>query len=176
MTEAAGLVGLALIVLWGLYRFEVRPVEALGSLPLPFATQWETWLSVQSHARWGHTAYLMGQISDTGWWYYYPIAFLLKTPLSILMLIIAATISFIKKGWRRWRAEMLLWLYPAAYALVTLFSTIAIGYRFLLVVLPFTYVFVARLFQRRCHKRWGLLAAAALGVDLEREMELPAPL
>jgi hypothetical protein len=39
--------------------------------------------------------------------------------------------------------------YPAIYALVTLFSTIAIGYRFLLVIVPFLYVSVGRLVAKR---------------------------
>ncbi|RMF29993.1 MAG: phospholipid carrier-dependent glycosyltransferase, partial [Chloroflexi bacterium] len=40
--EAAILVGMALLVLWGLYRFELRPLERPGAppWPLPFATQW----------------------------------------------------------------------------------------------------------------------------------------
>jgi len=145
LTETSVLVGLALLVLWALYGFEMRPVEGLGDLPLPFATQWETWLRTQIHAREGHTAFLMGQISSKGWRTYYPVAFLLKTPLPLLILLVAAILGFLRRGWRRWRAESPLWLYPSAYALVTLFSTIAIGYRFLLVVLPFIYVFVSRL-------------------------------
>jgi 4-amino-4-deoxy-L-arabinose transferase-like glycosyltransferase len=146
--EVAVLVGLAGLVLWGLYRFELRPLEN-GTWPLPFATQWETWLGTQAHARGGHTAFLMGEIRDTGWWYYYPVAFLLKTPLPTLILLVVAGVSFLRQGWRRWRTEALLWVYPAAYALVTLGSTIAIGYRFLLVVLPFLYVFIARLIAPR---------------------------
>ncbi len=145
--EAVVLVGLALLVLWGLYRFEWRPLERPGAppWPLPFATQWETWLGVQRHARQGHTAFLMGEIRATGWWYYYPLAFLLKTPLPLLLLLLGAVVVFLGAGPSRWREELPLWAYPVAYGLVTLFSTIAIGYRFLLVLLPFLDVFVARL-------------------------------
>jgi len=28
-------------------------------------------------------AYLFGDISTTGWWYYFPVAFLLKTPVTL---------------------------------------------------------------------------------------------
>ncbi|MBN1177753.1 MAG: glycosyltransferase family 39 protein, partial [Anaerolineae bacterium] len=132
--EAAGLAGLASLVLWALYGFEVRPVAGLGGLPLPFATQWETWLGVRTHAQEGHTAFLMGEISARGWLAYYPLAFVLKTPLPLLALLGAAAARFLRAGPRRWAAEMPAWLYPAAYAGVTLFGTIAIGYRFLLVV------------------------------------------
>jgi 4-amino-4-deoxy-L-arabinose transferase-like glycosyltransferase len=145
LAQAALLVGLALFVLWALYGFEVRSVEGLGNMPLPFATQWEIWLRTRVHAQEGHAAFLMGQVSHTGWRAYYPIAFALKTPLPALMLLAVATLSFLRRGPRRWWAESLLWVYPISYGLVTIFSTIAIGYRFLLVVLPFVYVCVARL-------------------------------
>jgi 4-amino-4-deoxy-L-arabinose transferase-like glycosyltransferase len=160
--EAAVIAGLAVLVLWGLYRFELRPVGALGNLSLPFATQWETWLGTRTHAREGHTAFLMGQISSKGWWTYYPIAFLLKTPLPLLILLAAAVVHFLRQGWQRWRAETLLWVYPMAYALITLFSTIAIGYRFLLVVLPFAYVFIARLLTPRITPHASRLTLYAL--------------
>jgi hypothetical protein len=34
-------------------------------------------------------AFLMGQFSDTGWWYFFPLAVLIKTPLSLLALAAA---------------------------------------------------------------------------------------
>ncbi len=162
LAEAAGLVGLAALVMWALYRFELRPVSGWGGMPLPFATQWEIWRSTQTHAREGHTAFLMGRISGSGWWYYYPLAFLLKTPLPTLLLLTAAMIlkisesanrqianpkSKIGKSANRQIALRWAWLvlYPVIYAVATLFSTIAIGYRFLLVILPFLYVFIAQL-------------------------------
>jgi hypothetical protein len=38
------------------------------------------------HAGRGHESYLLGQWSDTGWWYYFPVAFVLKTPVPLLVL------------------------------------------------------------------------------------------
>jgi len=35
------------------------------------------------------TAYLLGQISYTGWWYYFPVAVLVKTPVALLILFFA---------------------------------------------------------------------------------------
>ncbi|RLC61472.1 MAG: hypothetical protein DRI48_10715 [Chloroflexi bacterium] len=160
--EAAALVGLAVLVLWMLYGFEVRTVNAGGNLPLPFATQWEIWLGTHSHVREGHTAFLMGEIGGRGWHMYYPIAFALKTPLPVLILLAATMVGFLRQGWRRWRAELPLWVYPCAYAGVTLFSTIAIGYRFLVVVLPFVYVFVSRLAAPRHTPRALRLTLCAL--------------
>ena len=39
---------------------------------------------VAAHAKEGHLAYLFGRKSQHGWWYYFPIALLFKTPLPFL--------------------------------------------------------------------------------------------
>ncbi len=41
------------------------------------------------HAQSGHPAGLLGMYGRRGWWYYFPVAFALKTPLPILLLSIA---------------------------------------------------------------------------------------
>lgn len=41
---------------------------------------------VAAHAKEGHTAYLFGHRSEHGWWYYFPVALLFKTPLPFLAL------------------------------------------------------------------------------------------
>ena len=38
----------------------------------------------------GADAFLLGAYSPTGWWYYFPLAFLMKTPLTTLLVIAAA--------------------------------------------------------------------------------------
>jgi hypothetical protein len=134
--QLALLVGLAILTLWALYGFEFRPY--------PLATHWLLWQMLRQHVAEGHAAFLMGQVGHHGWWYYYPVALLLKTPLPTLLLIGAALILHLRSPWRGW-AERDLWLYPLLYGIATLFSTIAIGYRYLLPILPFLYVFVGRL-------------------------------
>lgn len=41
---------------------------------------------VAAHAKEGHLAYLFGRRSQHGWWYYFPVALLFKTPLPFLAL------------------------------------------------------------------------------------------
>jgi hypothetical protein len=40
----------------------------------------------------GNTAYFLGQVSAAGWWYYFPVVFLLKEPVPSLVLIFTALI------------------------------------------------------------------------------------
>jgi hypothetical protein len=42
---------------------------------------------VLTHAGRGHESYLLGNWSNEGWWYYFPVAFLLKTPVALLGLL-----------------------------------------------------------------------------------------
>ncbi len=125
------LLAVATLTLWALYGFELQPY--------PFATHLLLWQMLRKHAIEGHAAFLMGQVGQHGWWYYYPVAFLLKTPLPSLILFGVALTTLIRSPQQAWRQRSL-WLYPLLYAVPTLFSTIAIGYRYLLPALPFLFV------------------------------------
>ncbi|PIT97087.1 hypothetical protein COT77_03435 [Candidatus Berkelbacteria bacterium CG10_big_fil_rev_8_21_14_0_10_41_12] len=47
------------------------------------------------HTEGGHDSYLLGQFSHTGWWYYFPVAILLKDPIPTLLLIGFGIINFV---------------------------------------------------------------------------------
>ncbi|MEA3341993.1 MAG: hypothetical protein U9R15_18675, partial [Chloroflexota bacterium] len=166
--------GLGFLVLWATYGFEFRPVVG-GSLPVPLATQWEVWREMRAHLAGGHTAYLMGQISDTGWLSYYPLAFALKTPLATLVLLALALVTFairhspfairhspfairhsqfsirhspfaIRHSQLAIRnSQLTMWLYLGGYVAAALLSNVNTGYRFLLPILPFCYLLIASL-------------------------------
>ncbi len=160
-----GMVTVAVVVLWALYGFEVRPLPeiAAGTIPIPMASHLKRWFRLQSNLDYGRETFLLGQNSMHGWWLYFPIAFALKTPLPTLFLVTVVGASLILPlihrlvlSWRkmsiahhqstRLRTPDLLsrLLFPAAYALLSLSSTINIGYRHLLPTLPFLYVLLSR--------------------------------
>lgn len=47
-------------------------------------------LMILQRASGGNTAYFLGELSAEGWWYYFPVVFLLKEPLPSLILILLA--------------------------------------------------------------------------------------
>ncbi len=135
---------LAALTLWAIYRFEVRPVAG-SPIPLPAATHLEIYRSLQEHYRLGHPAFLMGQNRDHGWWYYFPVAFALKTPLPTCLLALAALIgrpALTPQALRRWAP---LAVFPLVYLASTPLSSVNIGYRHLLPVLPFLFILAGRL-------------------------------
>ncbi|MBN1641400.1 MAG: glycosyltransferase family 39 protein [Anaerolineae bacterium] len=87
----------------------------------------------QRHFELGHQAFLMGEHRITGWWYYFAVAFALKTPLPLLVLAAAGSVCL----WRRRWDLAFLAAPPLILSVVSLLSTVNIGYRYLLPVLPF---------------------------------------
>lgn len=89
-----------------------------------------------------HPSFLLGQRSIEGWWYYFPVTFLLKTPLSTLLLIgLAAVLS---ARHRSWRDELFLLVPALLYFLFGALSGFNVGYRHLFPTLLFFLVFASK--------------------------------
>jgi 4-amino-4-deoxy-L-arabinose transferase-like glycosyltransferase len=104
---------------------------------------------LSEHDNGGHQSYLMGQFGMQGWWYYFPVAFLVKTPVgTILILALAIPIGLI--GWKRLRPfgfPLLGLVIPSAvFLFFCIRSHIDIGHRHLLPFYPFAYVVAAAVF------------------------------
>lgn len=89
---------------------------------------------------WKHSAYLMGAISEDGFWSYFPVAFAVKTPVPTLLLLIAAAGMLFYKA----RPRLCLWLVlpPLVYFALAVLSRFNIGIRHLLPVYPFLFVLI----------------------------------
>ncbi len=115
---------IALLLVWTGYRFAIGHVDYLdATLPAPaFFTGIRY---VYLHNNVGHLAYLLGHLSQHGFWYYYPVVLAVKTPLATLLLLaIAIGLAFRK-------IAMPLALIAALLA-VGFFSHINIGVRHIL--------------------------------------------
>ena len=117
--------------------------------------------------------YLLGKFSPTGWWYYFPVAFAVKTPVATLVAIaLAAWLGLHWRPWRRLRSISFTWFVMAVplgvYATASLASHINIGIRHLLPAYPFLFVLTAALLTRTSW-RWKsavlLLLVAGLGAE-----------
>jgi len=156
--------GVAALVVWAGYGFEVGAVSRLP-FPLPAATHLRIFQSLHEHYELGHPTFLMGRVSSHGWWWYFPAAFVLKTPLPILILAVVGCGLWVLScglrvegytlsvtGYRTCFSRithhasritsgaLALLLFPLLYAASSLFSSVNIGYRHLLPLLPFLYV------------------------------------
>jgi len=153
------------LALWACYRFEWSALKGT-SVSLPLATHIRM-LDILIRQK-GRLAFLWGEIRPGGWWWYFPFAFAVKSPIPYLIGVGAALLLTARK-WRTIGDEMTLWFFPVVYWAIAIQSGLNIGYRHLLPTLPFAYVGLARLGQWMFAplSRWRLIArwaTAALGV------------
>jgi len=116
------------------------------------------------HNALGHPAFLLGAYSDHGWWYYFPVAFALKTTIPFL-LITLVSLAWAVFGAIRREVRFLVLLAPAGiYALMAIFASINIGIRHLLPVFPFLFILGGALLDRLLRARRNHRLAVALVV------------
>lgn len=107
--------------------------------PVPAYSMWKGIVRFYAHEYWGHDSYLLGNYSRHGWWYYFPVAFAVKTPVSLLAMLLAAAVLGIRFG-EPW-AELLL---PAGlFFAASMGGSIDIGIRHIAPVYPFLFIAVA---------------------------------
>ena len=90
----------------------------------------------QARAR-QRTAYLGGSVKEGGWWFYFPAAFLMKTPLVLLVVGAAGLVLLARRFRERWLTLAFVLLPPAVFFTVAMTGTINIGLRHILPVYPF---------------------------------------
>ena len=139
-------------------------LHALERAPLPAPRILDGFWQVHNHVEGGHAAYLLGHNSTRGWWYFFPVALGVKTPLGLLILTAIGFLALARQklrpfDWQAWA--------PAALLLVVLLvcmpSTLNIGVRYALPLYPMMAITAAAgavyLFRRPLG---GVLAAALL--------------
>jgi len=145
-------------------RMVVRLVEdATYILPTDFVlgALWQIW-----HNRDGHNASLLGQYGRTGWWYYFPVAFALKTTLPFLLLSLSALAWGVRRFLRTRERGLLFVLVPfAVYTAFVLLSRIDIGVRYYLPAYTFLFILCGALLERMWRSRrpvWKTRRAGAV--------------
>jgi 4-amino-4-deoxy-L-arabinose transferase-like glycosyltransferase len=142
-----------LLTIWAGYRFAVGPlvpadrtraeasttVERLARAPVfPAPALFEGLGELAAKNRAGHKSYLLGEVRNTGWWYFFPVALGVKTPIAFLLLCAAGVVAASRAPPgtpRRRRLEPAIIAF--AILLVCLPSRINIGLRHVLPMYPF---------------------------------------
>ena len=146
--------GVAALTLWGVYRFKIGPLDN-SNLIVPAPSFWGEWQALNEYLANPLPGYLFGQVSTQGWWYYYPVTFVLKTPLPELIILVLALGIMV---WRRNGLRNLPVLLPPAMLLVSLlWSPHDLGYRYLLPLLPFVFVASADVLAMARRARWATI-------------------
>jgi cytochrome c-type biogenesis protein CcmH/NrfG len=106
--------------------------------------------------------FLAGNYSTNGWWYYFPVAFLIKTPVGFLTLIAIGVAACLRHWHELGRLNVTFLFVPIALYLVTAMnSPFQVGIRHVLPVYPFLLVITAAGVDMLVHTRMGRLALVA---------------
>jgi hypothetical protein len=123
--------------------------------------------------------FLLGKMNLTGWWYYYIVAFAVKTPLATLV-VTAVLIVFAIRTWRR-RSIAMNWTRvcflacAGLYIAVSMTSSINLGVRHFFPVYALLYVAAGWAVARLWHNARARPAMLALGVLLIVETLIAFP-
>ncbi len=118
-------------------------------------------LMVMQRSAGGNTAYFLAEVSAAGWWYYFPVIFVLKEPIPSLILIAIVLILAVRqivKGFKfqdsRFKnkfsdylgthfAEFSMLVFVVLYWAYSIKSPLNIGIRHILPTMPFIYILAA---------------------------------
>ena len=143
VSQLAASVVVGLVVLWAGYRFMFGPIHP-GGISVPAGPLFRGLGTFLGHAERGHAAFLLGETSMTGWWYYFPVALAVKTPLPLLVLGaigIVATIPALRR--KEFEAAVPLFV-VVAVMIVGMAANVDIGIRHILPLYPFLALLGAR--------------------------------
>jgi hypothetical protein len=104
-------------VVWAGYLFSFGRYPGI-SFPVPAPALFQGIHDVLAHNQGGHPAFLLGQLSRTGWWYYFPVVLALKTPLAFLLLAIFGVVLCLRR-------KQAAWLFPVAFSFGILLPAMA---------------------------------------------------
>lgn len=170
--------------------------DQLGTLPLPLAVRcvaaidrhrlmphaWNYgFVYMHRHSLMRHT-FLLGQYSETGWWYYFPLAMLFKTPTATLLAAVGAAAVLLPFS-RRSNRRIINWpiiclaLPPAIYMLMAMRTNLNLGLRHIFPVYPFVFVAIGVAVSIAWHdlRRWRRFVPCVLLLGLAAETACAFP-
>ena len=166
---AWGVIGVvSLVVLWACYgfRFQARPADRKMDPPLAqhasgIASAWQRgmilWIAGQrllpqaylygladvAIASEGRPTNLLGKVYPQGQWFYFPAAFVIKSSLGLMGLLVLLPVARLLGGAGKQREILILAIPPALYMAASLASRLNIGWRHILAVYPFLIILAA---------------------------------
>ena len=185
----------ALTFVWGTYRFSVRPISPLQGahrriderttnswlrgaayraveMPVPLLDFYDGVQEVRTYQRLGFDSYLLGKYRDTGWWYFFPVVLVVKTPIGFLVLsAVGLAAVFLRSTANSWQRHLTV-IFPMVILLVCMTSNNNTSVRHILPIYPPLAVLggygAARLVKGG-NRRWmpavGLLLVAWMAAD-----------
>lgn len=143
-----------------LVSVSVRILQLLLPTDFVMGVYWQL-----QHSHEGHPAGLLGKYSLHGWWYYFPVAFALKSTIPFLFLSIASVAWALGRLIRRKQTALLILLVPfALYTALLMASPLNIGVRYYLPAYVFLFILSGALLDAFFRAKTGRIVAVAIAV------------
>jgi hypothetical protein len=143
---------------------ERRLAAEIANIPFPMPEFFHGFYMVARHNQAGHDSFLLGEYRDHGWWSFFPVMLLIKTPIGFLILAAAGAVIVASQITRRtWQRRMTV-LYAAAILGVCMLSNLNLGVRHILPIYALLAVLggyaISKAFRNTA--RWVTAPAAVL--------------
>lgn len=123
-------------------------------------------LLIQQTKAIGRMSFLDGDMKQNGWWYYFPFAFSIKTPISLILLFTGGIILCAVK-WKTFLANTIFVLAPlCVYMALAISSDINIGLRHILPIYPFVILLAAFCAAKLIQTKRGIVVVAVAALSL----------
>ncbi len=155
------IVALSFVWLWAAYGFSWGPVIADIPISFPAFQHWKA-LFTQNEKAGERFVFAFGMRRYGHWWWYFPLAFMIKSPIPLLILSVGASTL-----WLRTRSTSNIYMvvpsiFVLLYAGVAVGLGMNIGYRHLLPILPFLILFISVTVTPTLKNRWRYLLVGLL--------------
>jgi hypothetical protein len=100
------------------------------------------------HSQRGHGSFFLGGWSEHGWWYYFPVILVLKSPMAFVIILLCSLVGFVKQYRAVGTLERTCWLGAGTYLVLAMTSHVNIGVRHLLPIMPLFCVAIGCAFER----------------------------
>jgi hypothetical protein len=149
------------LLLWGMYGFALGRVSGWSAVPVPAPEHWEGILFQAEHED-KPVVYALGEWRATGWLPFFPLAFLIKNPVPLLIGVLVGLAAALRSSW--WRRLQVLGLFSALYLAVAIVLGPNLGYRHMMPIHPLLYLLIAGgiVWTWSRYRRIGRVAIVAL--------------
>src|SRR5205085_1097846 len=114
--------------------------NSIMTTPLPLTEATMGLLDVVVHNAVGHDSYLLGQWSQSGWWYFFPVVLAVKSPVGLLVLAMCgwwvAVWRWREAQWKQSWQQVLTVIFPWAILVVCMAARVNLGVRHILPIYP----------------------------------------
>jgi hypothetical protein len=153
----------AYAAIWAVYGF--CHAASLGDYFLPQAYVEGVRSQLAAPTHWSGLFYLAGKISERGWWYYYAVAFAVKTPVALLALFFGGLVVCAMQREKLYVDEIFLLVPLVMFFTAASLVKFNLGLRYVLPIYPLVLLVAGKLVTVVVHGRHRLVLVAVLALS-----------